>query len=1076
MRHTVRFTVLAILTMSSYFAAAATHETSPAELLRSVGVTGGLVVHVNVGDGRLTGALRLSNAFVVHGIDPGPAQVQTAREYLRHAGLYGSVSVELWQGTRLPYAEDLVNAVIVSRGPATLPDREILRVLAPGGGALIEDDKAPTGWRVLRKPRPDDIDEWTHYLHGPGNNAVARDARVAPPNALQWDAPPKFSRSHEHDTSMPAMVTAGGRVFYIVDEGPPGITDERLDEKWFLIARDAFNGVELWRCPMPEWGWRQWDPERSGGDWSAKDNLRIHLPVTLARRLVAVGDRVFVTLGYQAPVSVIDAATGIILRTCNQSENTQEILFPEGRLLLLVRTATQQRLLCSDPDSGAILWERPASVTYADTTLTSENGRVFVSDGDEVVCLALADGTGVWRAPLATKLRSKYWLYPDISLVVSDGVVLVLQNKKIEARAAATGDLLWSAPGADGYGFRFAPEAYVIRGSVYYFHRPPSPKMKPWPDDNALDLRTGQPTHPILVPPNLITREGHVACYHSRATENYLLLVDAGIDFLDLNGPDHARDIWLKAACRYGFMPANGLLYVTPNQCQCRITRTLHNLNALVRRSGPSPGQAIQDNPLERGPAYDRTHTATAEDPEAWPTFRADARRRGASRSAPPAVLAPAWQVEVGERPVQPVAADGRLFVACREENRLDCLDAETGKQIWQFTTGGRIDSPPTIHRGRVYLGAADGWVYCLSADDGQLAWRFRAAPEERRIVSYGRVESVWPVHGSVLILESENAPAEAYVAAGRSSYLDGGIHLYGLDSATGEVRHHACLSTPPVDVMGSAKGMPEPAALDDVLVTDGTYIFMRNCTFDRQLNLLPQKVLNTIKPPLAQHVASWAGLLDDNAWNRSFWMAADYWPAYIANQSPKAGQLLVFDAATTYSVKCYTKRNVHSPMFFPQTKGYLLMADANDNEPYLYRGRPGDPKPLDWLPPVDPSQRFVYDLPITNGDPRSTGYTRAAPPKWERWLPLRIRAMVKTRDKLFVAGPPDILKPGDTLAAFEGRAGAELLAIDPNTGETLHHYDLPSPPVFDGLIAAYGRLYLATHDGKLTCMAAPKP
>ena len=41
--------------------------------------------------------------------------------------------------------------------------------------------------------------------------------------------------------------------------------------------------------------------------------------------------------------------------------------------------------------------------------------------------------------------------------------------------------------------------------------------------------------------------------------------------------------------------------------------------------------------------------------------------------------------------------------------------------------------------------------------------------------------------------------------------------------------------------------------------------------------------------------------------------------------------------------------------------------------------------------------------------------------------------------------------------------------------GSTLAEYPLDSLPVFDGLIAANGRLYLVTTDGKLRCYAGVK-
>ena len=47
------------------------------------------------------------------------------------------------------------------------------------------------------------------------------------------------------------------------------------------------------------------------------------------------------------------------------------------------------------------------------------------------------------------------------------------------------------------------------------------------------------------------------------------------------------------------------------------------------------------------------------------------------------------------------------------------------------------------------------------------------------------------------------------------------------------------------------------------------------------------------------------------------------------------------------------------------------------------------------------------------------------------------------------------------------------LVAAD--TGKTLAQYSLKSLPVFDGLIAAAGRVYLTTEDGRVVCMEPKK-
>ena len=125
----------------------------------------------------------------------------------------------------------------------TISREEIMRVLAPGG--VFCSGVARSGsarLRIARKPWPQEIDQWTHFLHSAAGNAVAADQRVAPATALQWIVEPKYCRSHEIDSSLPAMVSADGRLFYILDEGPIGITDPRFPARWVLIARDAFNG------------------------------------------------------------------------------------------------------------------------------------------------------------------------------------------------------------------------------------------------------------------------------------------------------------------------------------------------------------------------------------------------------------------------------------------------------------------------------------------------------------------------------------------------------------------------------------------------------------------------------------------------------------------------------------------------------------------------------------------------------------------------------------------------------------------------------------------------------------------
>ena len=177
-----------------------------------------------------------------------------------------------------------------------------MRGLSPNGVAMVKEGPE---WEKSVKPRPEIEDDWTHFLHGPDGNPVSQDLAVGPPRHLQWIGDPKWSRHHDHMASMGALVSAQGKVFYIVDEGSKASV--QMPPKWFLIARDAFNGTILWKKPIARWFTHIW-PLKSG-------------PAQLPRRVVACGDVVYATLGIESPLTALDAATGKVLRTYEKSKS-----------------------------------------------------------------------------------------------------------------------------------------------------------------------------------------------------------------------------------------------------------------------------------------------------------------------------------------------------------------------------------------------------------------------------------------------------------------------------------------------------------------------------------------------------------------------------------------------------------------------------------------------------------------------------------------------------------------------------------------------------------------------------------
>ena len=88
----------------------------------------------------------------------------------------------------------------------------------------------------------------------------------------------------------------------------------------------------------------------------------------------------------------------------------------------------------------------------------------------------------------------------------------------------------------------------------------------------------------------------------------------------------------------------------------------------------------------------------------------------------------------------------------------------------------------------------------------------------------------------------------------------------------------------------------------------------------------------------------------------------------------------------------------------------------------------------------------------------------------WSREAPFAVRSMVLAGDVLFAAGPA---REGKREPSFEDAEKTLLMAFAAKDGAELSRVELDSQPVFDGMAAAGGRLYIATADGKLACMGA---
>ena len=444
--------LITLLTFSTFTAA----QTNTAEeILAATGIQGGLIVHLGCGDGTLTAALQQNGPYLVHGLDPDPRNVAKARAHIQSLGIYGHVSIAQCEGNTLPYADNLVN-LLISEHLGDIAMDECLRVLAPNGVAYIKNGK---GWTKTIKPWPADIDEWTHHLHDAGGNPVGSDRVTGPPHHLQWTAGPLWARSHGYTPSVSAMVSAHGRLFYICDEALTG-ADETVPGRWFLTARDAFSGVELWKRPVPNWGSVNLSGTPDTGQTITTG--RFTMPLHLGKRLVAVGDTVYVTLGATAPVTALNAATGETKHVFTGTAHADEVLCNGNRLYVSLNPARDigtlvpggselpapppgKRICAVDTNTGRVLWNRGPYVgvrssrgqdPFGRLELAADETNLLVLTLDALECLAAASGETRWkidRPHIAKEAIRKLGFagmfdYTLTTMVYHDGVVFELDR------------------------------------------------------------------------------------------------------------------------------------------------------------------------------------------------------------------------------------------------------------------------------------------------------------------------------------------------------------------------------------------------------------------------------------------------------------------------------------------------------------------------------------------------------------------------------------------------------------------------------------------------------------------------
>src|SRR5205085_5485209 len=77
-----------------------------------------------------------------------------------------------------------------------------------------------------------------------------------------------------------------------------------------------------------------------------------------------------------------------------------------------------------------------------------------------------------------------------------------------------------------------------------------------------------------------------------------------------------------------------------------------------------------------------------------------------------------------------PCLADGKIYIGegLHQDHlcKMFCLDAATGRKLWEFFTQSHTESSPFYWEGKLYFGAGDDGMYCVNADTGERVWQYQ--------------------------------------------------------------------------------------------------------------------------------------------------------------------------------------------------------------------------------------------------------------------------------------------------------------------------------------------------------------
>lgn len=749
--------------------------TTAKEILDSTEANGGLIVVVGCGVAaapEVAADLGKSGDWLVHAIASDAGEVAKFNDAIAKAEVKGCVSAEELGLDTLPYRDCLVNVLVImdlERAQAAgLTMDEARRCVIPQGKIIACSNGKVAN--IEETPPCEEMDVWTHRYYDASGIPNSKDKVFDLPVGFKWNTglPMNFDnplRAANRYSSTRAMVVDDGRCFTFSEA-----VYENLGAGWrskygtdqFLTCRDAFNGRLLWR-------------KRIGDTYYGGLYIENMAPlVSTDRHLYLAGENgKMLTVDTRTGETVRELPTANIPGVIAAADGIVVVAtWKDGRSMGAVERYDRRRMdweiyegtiEAYDDASGKLLWKND----LLGTSMVVADGLVYIVNRSE-------------KDPLE-KAHNKR----------REGEEMAHPPQKVIAMDLTKGTILWETEDAE---FKATDQALSLEAAGFMAV---AVGLQGRSRVALLSAETGKPLSPgeaTEANKNFFRYRNHICTPVMRVGEAILgnrggTLTKAG-ERINFGGA--------RGACLTGTVPAYGAGYIAQNWCRCSPGQ-IPGLLAIMP-IGEIPTTEEMEAPTE--PVVYSKYNGSSDGVSSaslWTSFRGNAERNSSSACDIPEEVTVAWSKQVaGHTKEGTVARDRRSYLNSRltaavvagdlaivgdiDHNEIIAINVNEGSVKWRAMLGGRVDSAPTVHKGICLVGDHAGYVSAIKVKSGELIYRLRIAPEEKRMVSYGKVESVWPVIGGVMV-----ADGKAYASAGRTQGSDGGLVVRAFVPETGE-------------------------------------------------------------------------------------------------------------------------------------------------------------------------------------------------------------------------------------------------------------------------------------------------